>query len=285
MSSRLQYIVVFFVGIVCLQSCQFSNTAANDKLLARVNNKSLHLSELEGMFPAGISSQDSSLIIDAFVNRWVREAVVLSEAERNIPQDLNIDKLVRDYRASLILHSYERILIEELLDSNVTQAELKEFYERNKEQYQLEIPIVRCQYMKFPMPVSNETELRQLWNSKDSIDRIKLLTYGTQEAVAQNMEDSTWYRIDDVSMEFPTGTLTTDNINSKREFIQKDDTYLYFFRAIEVKNSKEIAPLAYIEDQARKYILHRRKLKLLEDKKADMYELELRRSNIEVFTD
>jgi hypothetical protein len=50
-----------------------------------------------------------------------------------------------------------------------------------------------------------------------------------------------------------------------------------------VKNRKEIAPLAFIEEQARKVILHSRKIKLLQEKKDELYQLELRRKNIEIF--
>ncbi len=77
---------------------------------------------MTGMFPPG---EDSSLIINAYVERWIRETLLLLEAERNIPSDLNIDKLVRDYRASLVRHSYEQFLVEQLLDSTVTKAELE----------------------------------------------------------------------------------------------------------------------------------------------------------------
>lgn len=277
-------LLVLIIVVSFLSGCQPSSQSENDRLLARVHNKSLHISELEGMFPEGTSKQDSSLIINAYVERWIREALLLTEAERNIPKDLNIDKLVRDYRASLIRNNYERILIEELLDSTVTQAELKDFYEKNKEQYQLEVPILRAHYVKVPLTVPNESEIRQLWNSKDTTDLAKLENFCEQYDFVHQLEDSTWYRIDDISATFPSGTLTSDNINSKREFIQKDNNYLYFFRALEVKNSKEIAPLAFIEGQAKKVILHQRRLKLLEDKKEDMYELELRRNNIEIFT-
>ena len=120
----------------------------NDRLLAKVHNKSLYLSDMEGMIPEGLSSEDSSLIINAFVERWARDAVMMYQAERNVPKDLNIDKLVRDYRASLLTNNYEKILVEQLLDSLVTQQELADFYELNKSQYQLEFDIVRGHFVK-----------------------------------------------------------------------------------------------------------------------------------------
>ena len=60
-------------------------------------------------------------------------------------------------------------------------------------------------------------------------------------------------------------------------------SHLYFFKLFELKNKKEIAPLGFIQDQARKVILHRRKTKLLEEKKNDMLDLALERKNEEIF--
>lgn len=254
-----------------------------DMLLARVNNKTLYLSDMDGMFPPGISKEDSALTINAYVQRWIREGVLLDEAERNIPSDLNIDKLVRDYRASLIKHNYEKILVEDLLDSTIAAAELQEFYEKNKEQYQLETPIVRCYFIKVPLPVPRKAELRRLWNSDQAEDFGELVAYCSEYAVAHLLDESVWYDVEDIAGELPPGTLTSNNVGSKREFTQQDDKFQYYFRLFELKNRKDIAPLSYIEDQARKVILHKRKLKLLEDTREKMYERELRRNNIEVY--
>ncbi len=282
----LLYTGIFLVSALLLAACGSGNSAEEeDELLAKVYNKSLYLSELEGMFPEGTTASDSSLIINAYVNRWVREALILYEAERNIPKDLNIDKLVRDYRASLIRANYERILVEELLDSVITQAELIDFYQKNKSQYQLETPIIRCYFVKVPTPVPESGNLRNWWNNPSSGDNYdKLVTYCNTYAVAHHLEDSTWHKVEDIGMLLPTGTLTTNNISTKREFTQRDGEFQYFFKLFEVKNRKEIAPLSFIEDQARKVILHKRKIKLLEDKKEQMYEMELRKNNIIVYT-
>jgi hypothetical protein len=89
--------------------------------------------------------------------------------------------------------------------------------------------------------------------------------------------------VEDLAAELPPGTLTVNNIDSKREFTQQDDKFQYFFRLFELKNRKDIAPLSYIEDQARKVILHKRKLELLEDTRETMLEREMRRNNVEIY--
>ena len=205
--ANIRQLTVFFLALIAVGSCEFPETTVeeDDELLARVHNISLYLSELEGMFPPRTTGQDSTLIINSYVERWVRDALLLYEAERNIPQDLNIDKLVRDYRASLVLHNYEKILINQLLDSSVSREELTSFYEENKEQYQLETPILRCQLIKIPLPVPNAATLRAFWNGKSEEDLTSLEEYCREYAVTHHLADSIWHRFDDISDQLPAG--------------------------------------------------------------------------------
>lgn len=254
-----------------------------DKQLARVHNRVLYLSQLDGLFPEGTTREDSLIIIRSFTNRWIREALILHEAEQNRPDNLNIEQLVEDYRASLLKNSYEQVLVEQLLDSTITQQQLMDFYEKNKEQYQLETPIIRCHFVKAPIPEAGTDSLRIWWNRADAESLTKLETYCLEAGTPYILNDSIWNRLEEVAIELPKGTLTQDNVSSKKDFQQRDNEYQYFLKVFEVKNRTEIAPLGYIEEQARKVILHSRKLKLLQEKKEELYDLELRRNNIEVF--
>lgn len=272
--------------VVVTMGCQNAGdeSAGEDRLLAEVYNRKLYLSEMDGLFPEGTTPQDSSLIIRAYVDRWVREALILNEAERNLPNDLNIDKLVRDYRASLLRNTYEQVLVDELLDSTVAVSELRAFYEKNKEQYQLETPIARCHFIKVPLPVPQLDSLREWWSAIDQEGNLeKLRSYARQYASTYELADSSWVRIEQLAMELPQGTLTPENAIYKKNFRQEGEDFKYYLRVYDVRNRKEIAPLAYIEDQARKVILHSRKMKILKEKREDLYELEMRKKNIKIY--
>jgi hypothetical protein len=271
--------IAALLALAALLSCFRTQDNGPDKALARVYNKTLYLSELEGMFPEGM---DSSLVINAYVERWIRETLLLNEAERNIPSDLNIDRLVRDYRASLVRHSYEQFLVEQLLDSVVTREELESFYENNKEQYQLETPIMRCHFLKVPLPVYKSDDLRRWWNSDKPEDNARLIRYASEFAQLHHLEDSTWHKLEGIAAELPAGILSADNLGSKREITLRDDQFEYYLRILEIKNSRDIAPFSYVEHQARRLILSGRMDKLIEEKKNDMYELEFRKGNIEI---
>ncbi len=261
----------------------FSARSSDDRLLAQVYDKSLYLSDMEGMIPEGMSSEDSSLIISAFVRNWVREASLLHEAENNIPKGLDIDQLVADYRASLIKNNYENILVNKLLDSTVSQTELQEFYEKNKEQYQLEAPIIRSRFIKVKREAPNLDRVQDLWNSNKFEDYVALTNWCNNHASIQNLQDSVWYKVEDIAAYMPRGVLTVDNVTSRMDFVQRDDNFVYFFKVLELVSRREIAPLSYIEGQARKVILHKRKTELLEETKDNLYDEAIRKKSVKLF--
>jgi len=255
-----------------------------DRKLATVFNRSLYLSDLEGMIPPSVSREDSALVINSFTERWVREHILMHEAEINIPQDLNIDRLVRDYRASLIKHNYEQIILELELDSTIATSELMEFYDKNKEQYKLESPIVNCHFIKVSTEAPDNEQLKKWWNSEEANDFVSLLDYCNNYASTHMLEDSAWYHVDDILATIPSGSITTNNLTTRNEITVEDDNFLYLYKRFGIINEGAYAPLAFIKDQASRAILHQRKLKLLEAKKEEMYDRELARNNVKIYT-
>lgn len=275
---------ILLIGIL-LNACRpvEESPVKDDVKLAQVFNKVLYLSDLDGMISSSDSPADSLMILNAVVEKWVRNNLLMHEAERNIPKDLNIDQLVRDYRASLIRHSYEKRMVEALLDSVVTQTELESYYTNHKDQYKLTSPIVRCHFIKIPKEQGDYDSIKELWGSKKEEDYKNLLEYCDQYAEVYMLENDAWYNLNDLALQLPKGKVTASNVKMDKEFNLSDDTHYYFLKILDTESKGNIAPLAYIQDQASKVILHKRKLKLLDEKKEEFYERETQRNNVQVF--
>jgi hypothetical protein len=265
-----------------LTSCTPAEKALeeNDVELAKVFSKKLFLSELEGMVPDGATPEDSTKIINAEVERWTRETLLMQEAEKNIPADLNIDELVRDYRMSLVRHNYEQFLVETQLDSVISEKEISEYYEKNKEQYQLQSSILRCFLIKVPKSSPNLDQLRSWWRSTNVEDFKKMKNYATQNASFYMLKEKTWYQQSDLRTQLPQGS----NLNPTQDLNQSDENHFYFLQVFEKKSRNQLAPLGYIEDQIKKVILHKRKMVLLDQRKEELYDRETSKNNVKIFT-
>ena len=78
-----------------LFSCQpVVDENEGDAILASVYEQKLYLSEIETLVPAGLSAQDSSVLAQSYINNWINDAAMYAEAQRSIPEGLNIESLV-----------------------------------------------------------------------------------------------------------------------------------------------------------------------------------------------
>jgi hypothetical protein len=263
------------------QCSREKNGKEGDLLMAQVYDKNLYLSELSGTLPEGVTKEDSILLVSALVQRWVHEQLLMYEAERNIPKDLNIDELVRSYRASLVRFNFEEKIIAEKLDSTVSEDETRAFYEQNKEQFQLESTILKCILLKLS-PRAPQNEINKLWYSRNPADEAKLKSFAKQWAAFSMLDREKWYKLEEVAALLPKGTLTSDNVSSRREGTVGDGDFRYYYRVLDAVQGKATAPFEYVLEQANGVILHKRKQELLERWKEDLYQKELRRENVKI---
>jgi hypothetical protein len=279
--NKFLYSLLLLLALLSWHCSSSENQKAEDKLLAKVYNKSLFLSALEGVVPEGVSKEDSALLVATYIQRWAHDQLLMYEAERNIPKDIDIDELVRSYRASLVRYNFEEQIIAEKLDSTVSEPELLSFYENNKEQFQLESMILKCLLLKLPSNES-DTEINKLWNSRNPADETKLKALARTKAVMALLDRDKWYKLEEVAALLPKGTLTSDNMGSRREGTLKDGDFRYYYRVLETAQGKSTAPFDYVKEQATRIILHKRKQDLLEKWKEELYQKELKRENVQI---
>lgn len=271
------------LAVVFFWNCAGEADEVDDPVLARVHNKELRLSELDGMFALGATPEDSVRTIQLLVNRWIRDAAVEWEAEHELPPDMNIDQLVRDYRTSLIRSNYERTLENELVDTSFSNGELQSYFEEHAQQFLLERPIIRCLFIKVPHPTPAADSLRSFWNNGEVSDTAALTNYCSRYAELALLDQAAWYKLDEVADHCPPGTITAENLSSRQEFSQQDGQYRYYFRLFEKRNRLEVAPFSYVKDQVKKMIMHERKREVLSRARDSIYEYELQAENIEIY--
>jgi hypothetical protein len=282
MISLVKFLLVclVFFGYSCSEDIQTNN---GNFLLARVYNKSLYIKDLEGMFPPGTSAYDSSLITNAYTQRWVREAVLLYEAENNLPKDLNIDRLVRDYRSSLVRNNYEQVLLEQLMETEISKEELANFYDKNKIQYQLDNPIVKANVMVVPKIISVRDSLKYLWKNATDVNLARLKSICEEYELSHILDGSKWNEWENLAIYLPRNIDFEAFSRKGKDFSIQDGEFEVWVKILDSKKPQEIPPIEYVEEQLKRMLLLSRKTKLLEEKKEDMFDIAKRKGQIEIF--
>ena len=123
MLSNRSTISLLLVLLLSLTACK--NAEEESPLVARVYEYELHMDDLVGLVGEGVSGEDSAAIVDNYVDQWVRQTVMLSKAEKNVKDDFS--RQMNEYRNSLLIYAYERQIVEQLLDTVVTDAQMEEY--------------------------------------------------------------------------------------------------------------------------------------------------------------
>lgn len=280
--------IVFWLGfVVGSMSCDRTeplSSSSEDILLAEVHNRKLYLDEVRNMLHEDLEPADSVRMLQAYVARWVREQLLLAKAEENIPRDLNVDKLVQDYRSSLVLNLYERRLMETQLDSAVTDRELLDWYEANKEQYLLEKPIAHIQFVRLRADSPNLQQAMTWWNKPSPENFRKLENYANRHGGVALLQDSLWKGLDEIVQLVSPKVINENSLRPGKEVRYDDGDYHYLLKVQDARSTLEVAPMAYIRDQATRAILLQRQIALIDSVKERLFEVELRKNNVKIHT-
>ena len=118
--------------VLALFSCQNSKNGSGDKAIATIYDKVLYQSDLQSVLYDGISVNDSLFRTKALIDNWIRRQLLIHQAENNIDKsELDFSRQIEDYRTSLIIYKYESLLIEQNLDTVVSEDEIAKYIEEN----------------------------------------------------------------------------------------------------------------------------------------------------------
>ncbi|MBQ3845255.1 MAG: hypothetical protein II817_09815 [Bacteroidales bacterium] len=128
----MKKVVIGLMMILTLASCQNSRNGNGDKIVATVYDKILYQSDLQDVLYEGISFNDSLVRTKAFIDKWIRRQLLIHQAENTIDKsELDFSRQMEDYRNSLIIYKYESMLVEQNLDTVISEEEIEKYLKDN----------------------------------------------------------------------------------------------------------------------------------------------------------
>ncbi|MCF8368796.1 MAG: hypothetical protein K9G76_07110 [Bacteroidales bacterium] len=271
--------------LLFLTACLNGGNKGSENVLARVHNKYLYESELKDVVPAGTSLKDSISIVKNFVNNWVSENLYLDKAEKNLlDEDKKFDKQLADYRNSLIIYKYESKLISQNLDTAVTDAEIEKHYNENVANFLLKSNIVKAYYARFERTEPRLNTIRRFFNSSRPEERDSLEAYVEKYANLYFLDDEKWILFDDVLRYVPINTYNSDAwLQNNRRIELTVDPYVYFVHISDFMIKDGVSPLSFEKENIRQIILNKRKLKIINDMREEVFQTALENNDFETY--
>lgn len=277
------FIVSFaFIQIGCKNS---SNSESESNAIARVKNTYLYEEDIRGLVSKETSREDSVKIIENYINSWVKETLLLLQAEENLPENRkDFSKQIEAYRRSLIIYEYEKALVAQQLDTNITFQEIENYYLDNKEQYKLRENLYRVGYFTLRNNSPELDKARKWHKSSKEKDLNKLQDYCIQFATEFNLFNQKWMTSSQLLGKFKSLRNQNENLLTSQKYIElQDSTFINFFTVYEYKSKGEQTPVEIVQDNIRNYLINAKKIELINTMKKDIYNEALDKNQIEKF--
>jgi len=257
----------------------------NRIVIARANTAYLYADEVKDIVPFGTSTKDSLELIKKYIDNWVHETLVIQKAESNLSEDKkNVEKQLQDYRNSLITFAYEKELVNQKLDTVVTQNEIEEYYNNNKANFELRDNIIKVIYIKVNKTAPEMKKLKNWYKSDEPKDKEQLASYCHQFAANFYLDDNSWLFFDDLLKEIPIQTYNKELFLQNNRFVEVSDSlYNYFVNIKGFKIRNSLSPISFETENIKNIILNKRKLQLIAKMKEDVYNDAVNNNKIEIF--
>ena len=238
---------------------------AQRNILVKVNDRILTRDEIEAQISKGLSPDDSLIRAESLVKKRIIDMLMDDVAYHNIGDEkTEIDRLVNEYRRSLIRHRYQERMINEKVSANIREYEQIAYYEENKEQFILNENLIKGLFLKAPLTAPGLDNVRSWYVSRTEESLEKIEKYSLQNAIIYDYFYDRWVVFDEVMERIPYRISNpAQYLKTNNHLEVSDSSYIYFLNISDRLLVGNIAPFDYVQTQIQSMLINSRKIDLL----------------------
>lgn len=271
-----------------LTSCNYLKNKFSDQndAVARVNNTYLSRNEIKDIVPKDTPTRDSLAIVSNYINNWIRNQLIFQHAEKKLTDEQqDFSRQMEEYRKSLVVYTFEQKLIEQTLDTVVTESQVETYYDENKSNFELRENIVKVIAFKMSSDSVKALKLARSLLKPDSItDFDALERFSLNRTQQYIISYDSWYLFSDLLKMIPITTynesLYLENHNSV-EIPANNSVYMVRFYDFRIKNG--VSPLSFERNNIKNILLNRRKVELINKMRDDLYQKADKKNEFEIY--
>jgi len=269
-----------------LISCGYFKQDPQEAVVARVNDEYLYVSDIQKLIPENTSSEDSTLIVNNYINRWATQKLLIGQAEINLSEEQlsRFARLVEEYKNDLLTDAYKNVIVGQQLDSMVSESELTAYYEEIKENFKLNEVLLKMRFVQLPTGYEGLSDIKEKFTRFNKKDKA-ILQNEKYRFVSSNLNDSVWIKKEVLTDALPVLKFGNEGVLKKSNFTQLQDSLgVYLVKIEDVLNPNDVAPFSYIEPTLKNIILNKRKLELIRKLETDITRDATAQNKFEIYT-
>lgn len=278
----MKYLILFSVCFF-LFSCQPKPRGIIP--VAKVFEEILYRIDISEFIPPGTSYEDSVLMAQKYIRSWVTQQLLLHKAIDNLSgEEKDLERQVKDYRTSLLIHQYKQKLIAQRLVDDIDEAEIEQYYNEHENNFVLPTPIVQALFIILPKNAPHIDEVRKLYKSEQASDQESVEEYCLTNAKKYDKFQNKW-----LEAKFLLNLMPGDfnallkEIQTKRHIEKEDRKNYYFLKIKNMRKEQTIAPLAYVRDEIVLILKNKKKLEFESELEKQINEEAVRKNYVKIY--
>ena len=274
--------VILSVSLVSCRRIKTSVVYERGKTpLVELNGSVLYEEELVNALPPGYSGQDSIDFAEKYIRNWVEDVMFYHNAIRNIPDTKDIDRLVENYRRSLIEHEYQRRLLDQKFSTQITDEEIEQFYNENSRLFEQNESLVKGLFLKIPAKAPELAKIRRLYVQIDDASFEEIEKYSIRNSARCEFFYENWRPLAEIEMLLPQSDIPLESMLEEKKSLEfKDEENIYLLNISELISKGGIEPLEYAHGKVRVLLTNNNEVEYMKKVREELYQSALEKNLI-----
>lgn len=271
--------------LTLVQGCSLFVDKNTEQPVARAFEQYLYPSELGKVIPTGTSEEDSTLLAKRYIETWVKDQLMQHMAEGALTEEqMDFETQIEEYHRSLLIFTYRQKLLEQKMDTVITEEEVLAYYEENTKNFLLNQNVIKGTFIKIPLSAPNLEQLRRWsWNSREQ-DLIEIEKYCLTYAEKYSDFSDSWIYFSSIKMQLPMKISDpTRYLQSYRNIETSDSLYRYLVHITDYLIEGEVAPVEMVTKEITNIILNKRKIEFIKELEHRVYSDGVTRNQFEIY--
>jgi hypothetical protein len=276
---------VIITILLVVYGCSLLEGNNHEDPVARVFEQYLYPADISDAIPTGTSMQDSIILSKRYVDTWVKDQLMLHRAEQALTEEQkDFDRQIVEYHKSLVIFSYRQKLLQQKLDTVVSEGEVEAYYQENINNFILGQDVIKGTFIKVALSAPRIDELRGWSRSNGEDDLDSMEKYCISYADKYSDFNDTWIYFSSIKMQLPMQISQPSRyLRYNRNIETSDSLYRYFLHVADHLPEGEVAPIEMVTDDITNIILNKRKIEFFQDLEQMVYNDGVTRNQFEIF--
>jgi len=275
-------LIHLLVAGVLLGGCTAFEKKQQAGAAVELNGQYIYYSTLDSL-TLGLDSVDSARVCEQYIRQWAEDLLVYEEGEKRLSNTDReaINKMVVDYKQTLLAQAYERILMDRRMEKKFADSAVVAVYEQMPDRFTLDESLMKGIIVVVPNDAPKLDKLRKQL-AEVSLDAIEKYAY--QNASGYELFVDKWLTTTQIISRIPMERTELENKLRYSNHIEYADSAKTYLLQITDKHMRgEAMPIDYARPQIEKILMNARQVEFMHNERERMYKEAIESDKIKLY--